>query len=115
MQLELRADHDHRAARVVHTLAQQVLAEAALLALEHVRQALELVVAGTGHRAAAPPVIDQRVAGFLQHALLVTDDDLRRAQLQQPLEAGVAVDYPAAAVAPVPCGGAPPGPPRPWA
>ncbi len=92
VQLELRADHDHRAARIVHTLAQQVLAEAALLALEHVRQALELVVAGTSHRAAAPPVIDQRVAGFLQHALLVTDDDLRRAQLQQPLEAVVAVD-----------------------
>ncbi len=60
VQLELRADHDHRAARIVHTLAQQVLAEAALLALEHVRQALELVVAGTGHRAAAPPVISVR-------------------------------------------------------
>ena len=92
VQLEVRADHDDRAARVVHALAQQVLAEAALLALEHVGEALELVVAGAGHGAAAAAVVDQRVAGLLQHALLVADDDLRRAELQQPLEAVVAVD-----------------------
>ena len=36
VQLQRRADHDDRAARVVDALAQQVLAEAALLALEHV-------------------------------------------------------------------------------
>ena len=85
-------DHDDRAARVVDALAQQVLAEAALLALEHVREALEAVVAGAGDGAAAAAVVDQRVAGFLEHALLVADDDLRGAQLQQPLEAVVAVD-----------------------
>ena len=39
VQLELGADHDHRAARVVDALAEQVLAEAALLALEHVGRA----------------------------------------------------------------------------
>jgi hypothetical protein len=37
VQLELRADHDDRTAGVVDALAQQVLAEPALLALEHVR------------------------------------------------------------------------------
>ena len=36
VQLQLRADHDDRAAGVVDALAEQVLAEAALLALEHV-------------------------------------------------------------------------------
>ena len=36
VQLELRADHDDRTAGVVDALAEQVLAEAALLALEHV-------------------------------------------------------------------------------
>jgi len=35
--LEPRTYHDHRTAGVVHALAEQVLAEAALLALEHVR------------------------------------------------------------------------------
>src|SRR5436853_1425019 len=33
MQLQLRTDHDNGTARVVHALAQQVLAEATLLAL----------------------------------------------------------------------------------
>ena len=45
MQPQLRADHDHRAAGVVHPLAQQVLTEPALLALEHVRQRLERALA----------------------------------------------------------------------
>ena len=39
VQLERRADDDDRAARVVDALAEQVLAEAALLALEHVARA----------------------------------------------------------------------------
>src|SRR4029077_15490847 len=37
VQLEVRADNDDRAARVVHALAEQILTEAALLALERVR------------------------------------------------------------------------------
>ena len=40
VQLERRADDDDRAARVVDALAEQVLAEAALLALEHVAERL---------------------------------------------------------------------------
>jgi hypothetical protein len=93
VQLQLRADDDDRAAGVVDALAEQVLAEAALLALEHVGQRLQLVVAGAGDRAAAAAVVDQRVARLLEHPLLVADDDLRRAQLEQPLEAVVAVDH----------------------
>src|SRR5213593_1332617 len=45
VQLELRTDDDDRPARVVHALAQQVLTESALLALEHVRQRLERTLA----------------------------------------------------------------------
>src|SRR5690348_2766275 len=41
MQLELRADDDDRTAGVVHALAEQVLTEPALLALEHIRKRLE--------------------------------------------------------------------------
>ena len=92
VQAQRRAGHDDRAARVVDALAQQVLAEAALLALQHVRQALERAVARPRHRPAAAAVVEQGVDGLLQHALLVVDDDLRRAQVQQPLEAVVAVD-----------------------
>ena len=50
------------------------------------------MVAGAGDGAAAAAVVDERVARLLEHPLLVADDDLRGAQLEQPLEAVVAVD-----------------------
>ena len=56
------------------------------------RQGFERAVARAGHRAAAAAVVDQGVHRFLQHALFVADDDVRRAQLEQPLQAVVAVD-----------------------
>ena len=98
VQLELRADDDHRAAGVVDALAEQVLAEPALLALEQIRQRLERTVARPGDRTAAPAVVEQRVDGLLQHPLLVVDDDLGRAEVDQSLEAVVAVDHAAVQV-----------------
>ena len=98
VQAELRTDHDDRAARVVHALAQQVLAEPALLALQHVAERLQRTVAGARDRAAAPAVVEQRVDGLLQHPLLVVDDDLGRLQVQQPLQPVVPVDHAAVQV-----------------
>ena len=98
VQLELRADDDDRTGRVVDALAQQVLAEPALLALEHVGQRLQRTVARAGDRTAAAAVVEQRVHGLLQHPLLVVDDDLRRAQVEQPLEPVVPVDHAAVQV-----------------
>ena len=92
VQLELRADHDHGAAGIVDALAEQVLAEPALLALEHVGQRLERTLVGAGDDAAAPAVVEQRIDRFLKHALLVADDDVRRPQLDQALQAVVTVD-----------------------
>ena len=92
VQLERRADDDDRTARVVDALAEQVLTEPALLALEHVGQRLERAVTGTGDRTAATTVVEQRVDGLLQHALLVVHDDLGRTEVEQSLEAVVAVD-----------------------
>ena len=98
VQPELRADHDHRAARVIDALAEKVLAETALLALEHVGERLEWALVGTRDDPAAAPVVEQGIDRFLEHALLVAHDDLRRAQLDQPLQAVVAVDHPAVEV-----------------
>ncbi len=98
VQLEVGAGDDHRTARVVDALAEQVLAEASLLALEHVRERLQRPVARPGDRAPAAAVVEQRVDGLLQHPLLVVDDDLGRAEVEQPLEAVVAVDHPAVEV-----------------
>ena len=92
VQLERRADDDDRAARVVDALAEQVLAEPALLALEHVAQALERALVGARDGLAATAVVEEGVDRLLQHAALVADDDLGRVELEQPLEAVVAVD-----------------------
>ena len=90
--LEFRADDDDRTGRVIDALAQQVLAEAALLALDHVGQRLERAVGGAQHRAAAAAVVEQRVDRLLQHALFVADDDFGGVEVHQLLEAVVAVD-----------------------
>src|SRR6476659_4644863 len=92
VELQLRADDDDRSAGVVDALAEQVLAEPPLLALQHVRQALEPMVAGPGDRSAAAAVVDQRVACLLEHPLLVADDDLGRLEVEEPAQAVVAVD-----------------------
>ncbi len=98
VQPELRADDDDRAAGVVHALAEQVLAEAAGLALEHVAERLERAAVLPGDRPAAPAVVEQRVDGFLQHALFVPDDHVGGVQLHQALQPVVAVDHPAVEV-----------------
>ena len=90
--LQLRADHDNRAAGVVHALAQQVLAEPPLLALEHIAEGFERPVVGAGNGAAPAAVVDEGVHSLLEHPLLVADDDIRGIQLDQPLQAVVAVD-----------------------
>src|ERR1700691_2092464 len=92
MQLEFRADHDDGTARIVDALAQQILAEAALLAFEHVSERLQRPLVGAGNDATAAAVVEQRVDRLLQHPFLVADDDVGSAQLDEPLQAIVAVN-----------------------
>src|SRR5262249_12515050 len=92
VELELGAYDDDRAAGIIDALAQEVLPEAALLALQHVGERLQRPLVGAGDDAAAPSVVEERVDRLLQHALLVAHDDVGRAQLDEPLQAVVAVD-----------------------
>ena len=92
MQLEFGTDHDHRTAGVIDALAEQILAEAALLALQHVGERLQRTLVGARDDAAAAAIVEQRVDRFLQHTLFVAHDDVRRLQLDQPLQTVVAVD-----------------------
>ena len=107
VQLEGGAHHDHRTARVVHPLTEQVLAEPPLLALDHVGQGLERTLVGAGDGAPAAAVVEQGVHRLLEHALFVAHDDVGRGQLQQPLEAVVAVDHPAVEIVEIGGGEAP--------
>jgi hypothetical protein len=98
VQLQLGADDDDRTARVVDALAEQVLPEAPLLALQHVGQRLQRALVGPGDGLAATAVVEQGVHRLLQHPLLVADDDLGSVELLQALEAVVAVDHAAVEV-----------------
>ena len=104
VQLQLRTDHDHRAARIVDALAQQVLPETALLALQSVGERLERAVVGAPQHAAAAAIVKQRVHCFLQHALLVAHNYFRRVQVHQLLQPVVAVDHAAIEIVQVRCG-----------
>ena len=92
VQLQLRTNHDNGTTGIIHALAQQVLAETPLLALEHVGQGLQGTVARTRHRPAAPTVVEQRVHSLLQHTFLVVDDDVRGFQFLQTIQTIVAVN-----------------------
>ena len=92
VQLQFGTDHDDGAAGVIDALAEQVLTETALLAFERIGERLERAVVRAAQHAATAAVIEQRVDGFLQHALFVAHDHVRRVQLDQLLETIVAVD-----------------------
>ncbi len=93
VQLELGTNHDDGTAGVIHALAQQVLPEASLLALECVGERLQRAVVRTPQHPATASIVEQRVHGFLQHALFVAHDDFGRVQVHQLLQPVIAVDH----------------------
>src|SRR5258708_12565440 len=58
IELELRADHDDGAAGVIYALAEQVLAEATLFALDPAGQRLNPPIAPSAHNPAPPAVLN---------------------------------------------------------
>src|SRR4029079_17049648 len=87
MQLEFRPDDNDRTRGVVDALAEQVFAEAALLALDHVGQRLQRTVGRAQHRAAAAAVVKERIDRLLEHSLLVANDDFGRVEIDELLQA----------------------------
>jgi len=61
--------------------------------LQHVREGFERTVAGTGYRTTTTAVVEQCIDGFLKHALFVVHDDLGSTEIEQTLQAVVAVDH----------------------
>ena len=94
IELKIRSDNNDRTTRVIDALAEQVLPETTALAFQHVGKGLQRTVPRSSHRTAMATIVKQSVHRFLQHALLVTNDDIRRAQLQQVLQTVVPVDDP---------------------
>ena len=92
VQTKFRTDGNNGTTRVVDALTEQVLTEATRLALDHVGERLERTLVGARHRLAATTVVEERVHRFLQHALFVAHDDVRRLDFEKALETIVAVD-----------------------
>src|ERR1700731_4612537 len=76
VKLQFGANDDYGTAGVVDALAEQVLAEAALLALEGIGQGLERTVVGAAQNTATAAVVEEGVNSFLKHALFVAHDDV---------------------------------------
>src|SRR6187402_29007 len=93
VELQFRTDDDHGTTGVIHALSEKVLTEAALLALQCVRERLEGTVVCSAQNATTAAVVEESIDGFLQHALFVADDDLRRMEIHELLEAVVTVDH----------------------
>ena len=92
VQAELRTDRNNGTAGIVDALAEQILAEAAALALDHIGERLERTLVRARHGLAASTVVQQRINSLLQHALFVAHDDVRRLDFKKALQAVVAVD-----------------------
>ena len=92
VQAQFRSDHDDGAAGIVDALAEQILAEAALLAFQGIGERLERAIVGAAQHAATAAVVEQGIDGFLQHALFVAHDHIRSMQLDQLLQTVVAID-----------------------
>src|SRR5438445_9329673 len=92
VQPQFRTDYDYRTSGIINALAQQVFAESALLALDHVGERFQGAVAGAQDGPLAAVVVEQSVDRLLQHPLFVADDDFRGVEVDQFLESVVAVD-----------------------
>ena len=93
VQLEMGPNHNNGTTRIVDTLAQQVSAEAALLAFEHIRERAQFPAASSAKHAPSLGIIDQAVNSFLQHTFFIAHDHVRSAQFEQSFQTIVAVDH----------------------
>jgi len=91
---QIRTHGDDRPARIIDPLAEEILTETSLFALEHVGKGPEGTLVGTGNGPAPASVVEQHIHGFLEHALFVADDYLRGVELHKAFEPVVTVDYP---------------------
>ena len=64
-----------------------------MFTLQHVAQRLEGTITRTGDWTTTSTIVEQRINGFLQHALFVVHDDLRSPEVEQTLQTVVAVDH----------------------
>ena len=88
--LEFGTDDDHGTTGIVDALTEEVLTETSLLTLQRVGEGLEGTVAFALDGAALAAVVEKAVDGFLEHALLIAQNDVGSFDLDETLETVVA-------------------------
>ncbi len=91
-------DNNNRPARIVNTLAKQILPETPLLAFEHIRQGLERPLVSSGNNPAAPAIVEQDINSLLQHPLLITNNNIGCVKFQQTFESVITINNPSVEV-----------------
>ncbi|MBA7666521.1 hypothetical protein ES703_74602 [subsurface metagenome] len=81
IKFQIRAYHNYRPSRVIHTLTKQVLTESSLLALNHIGQRFQRPIITAQNRTPAAAIIQQRIHRLLQHPFLIADNHLRSIQV----------------------------------
>ena len=69
------------------------MAEATLLASEHIRQRLQLMSATDRRCPSFPPVVDERIDGLLKHTFFIANYDCWSSQINQAAETVIAIDH----------------------
>src|SRR5437867_4972568 len=92
MQLELRADDNYGATRVIDAFTEQILAETAALALEHIAQRFQGSISSASHGATVPAVVEQSVHGLLKHSLFIANDHVRCFEQEEVLEPVITIN-----------------------
>ena len=104
VEFEFRPHHDDRAAGIIHTLPQEVLAKPALLPLQHIGEGLERTIVLTLQGPPSPPVVEKGVHCLLEHPLFIADDDIGGPKFHEPLQPIIPVDDPTVEVVQIGCG-----------
>ncbi len=92
MHLKFRPYDNNATTGVVDTLTEEVLSESSLLTLELVCKRLEIPLRSTLCGVFDLSVVKKTVDCFLEHSLLVADDDVRRLDGDEALKTVVSVD-----------------------
>ena len=96
--LKLRTYYDNGTSGIIYTLAQKILTETALFSFQHIGQGFQGAVARSRNRTPSPSVVYKGIHSLLKHALLIADDNIRRAKLQKPCQTVVPVYDPSVQV-----------------
>jgi hypothetical protein len=93
VQTQFRTNCNNSTARIINAFSKEILAETPLLALERITQGFQRTFVGTCNHPAVTAIVKQDINCFLKHPFLVSDNYIRRIQINQPFKAVIPVKH----------------------